>query len=65
MTQPIPESYEAAYKELEEITKKQQVGGVALDELAAYVERGRELREYCLSQLRATREQIETKEDTE
>ncbi len=54
-----PKSFEAALRELEEITARLEQGEAPLDEIAAVYERGALLVSYCRDRLSAARGKIQ------
>ena len=54
----VPESYEAALQELEQLVSEMESGQMPLDSLLAAYRRGATLLEHCRSQLLAVEEQI-------
>jgi exodeoxyribonuclease VII small subunit len=51
-------TYEAAYKELEEITREIESESVSVDVLATKVNRASALIEYCQRKLRSTEDEV-------
>ena len=61
MTKPvsqIPESYEAAMEELEQLTGRIESGQLPLEQLLAGYQRGAELLKFCRDRLQAVEEQV-------
>lgn len=52
-------TYEAAYKELQQITREIETESVSVDVLAAKVKRASELITFCQARLRATEAEVE------
>ena len=54
----LPETYEAAQRELEQLVAKLESGELALDELLVGYKRGAALLEFCREKLTAVEDQI-------
>ena len=54
-----PPSYEAAYKELQEILEDLKGDGITIDDLERKVQRAAQLAKFCSEKLRSTEENLE------
>jgi exodeoxyribonuclease VII small subunit len=61
--QPVPESYEAAVQELEQLVRTMESGDVPLDGLLSGYQRGAWLLQYCREKLQAVEDQIKVLDD--
>jgi exodeoxyribonuclease VII small subunit len=61
----LPESYEAALQQLEQLVTELESGQMPLDSLLAGYRRGAALLEHCRSQLQAVEEQIKVLDGTQ
>ncbi len=57
-SQPVPESYEEAVQELEQLLAKLESGQLPLDQLLTHYQRGANLLAYCRERLAAIENQI-------
>ncbi len=55
---PLPESYEAAQTELEQLVARLESGDLALEQLLVGYQRGAELLRFCREKLTAVEDQI-------
>jgi exodeoxyribonuclease VII small subunit len=60
---PMPESYELAVKELEELVRQMEAAQLPLDELLVAYGRGSELLKFCRDKLSGLEEQIKRLDD--
>jgi exodeoxyribonuclease VII small subunit len=60
---PPPASYEAAVRELEELTARLEAGQLPLDQMLGAYQRGNDLLRYCESQLQSLQQQIQILDD--
>ncbi len=59
---PVPESYEAALQELEQLVARLESGQLPLDQLLAGYQRGAQLLAFCRDKLAAVENQIKVLE---
>lgn len=59
----LPETYEAALEELEQLVARIESGQLPLDQLLAGYQRGAELLEFCRARLQAVEQQIKVLDD--
>jgi exodeoxyribonuclease VII small subunit len=55
-------NYDKAYKELEDIMTKLQEDDIKIEKLNEYIQRAKELKEYCSKRLRDIEDEIREKE---
>lgn len=63
-TSPLPDTYEAALKELETLVRRVESGDMPLEELLTSYQRGAQLLSFCREKLQAVESQIKVLEGT-
>ena len=63
LTEPLPETYEAALSELERLVGAMEAGQLPLDRLLGTYRRGAELLNFCRTRLDAVEQQVKVLED--
>ncbi|MCS6928135.1 MAG: exodeoxyribonuclease VII small subunit [Saprospiraceae bacterium] len=58
----LPRTYEEAYEELQQILTALQQEGIRIDDLAVYVERAKQLIQFCRARLRQVEERLQQQE---
>ncbi|MEY4427668.1 MAG: hypothetical protein RLZZ182_357 [Pseudomonadota bacterium] len=61
--EPLPERYEDALAELEDLVARMEAGSLPLDQLLVHYQRGARLLQLCRSRLEAIEQQVKVLED--